>query len=74
MQKPCEIVKLLNSIFEFYWWFEFNEGDFYLRVSSRYNNNNNNNDNNNNSNNNNNNNNNNNSPRPENTGLMSSRA
>ena len=29
MQKPCETVKLLHSVFKVYWWLEFN-GDFYL--------------------------------------------
>ena len=47
MQKTCEIVKLLHSVFKVCWWLEFNEGLVH--------NNNNNNNNNNNSNNNNNN-------------------
>ena len=39
MQKPCEIVKLLNSFFKVYWCLEFNEGDFYLGDSPHDNNN-----------------------------------
>ena len=52
MQKPCEIVKLLHSVFKVYWWLEFNEGLVHSNNSSNNNNNNNNNNSNNNDNNN----------------------
>ena len=40
MQKPCQIVKLLHSVFEVYWCLEF-KGDFYLGLVHSNNNDNN---------------------------------